>query len=245
MRKGAGEIFQKESKYFRGRLRGGLFLRRARPEPYKNFPEASKIKLGPPRKNGGMPLWQAIGRRRSVRSFSRKPIEKEVLSQLLWASQGITAVAIGFELRAVPSAGALYPVETYLVIHNVEEIEPGIYHYGVKGHELESLQPGDFREAIARAALDQDMAYSAGVVFVWTAVFERSKWKYRERAYRYVYLDAGHIAQNIALAAAASGLGTCQIGALYDDEVNSLVGVDGEGESVLYMTVAGYPLAEP
>jgi SagB-type dehydrogenase family enzyme len=77
------------------------------------------------------------------------------------------------------------------------------------------------------------------VVFVWTAVFARSKWKYRQRAYRYIYLEAGHIAQNVALAAVALGLGSCQIGALYDDEANALLGVDGEEESTIYVTSVG------
>ena len=144
--------------------------------------------------------------------------------------------------RSVASAGALYPVETYLAAHAVEDIPAGIYHYAVRTHELEQLQAGDFRLPTAQAALDQDMAYSAGVVFFWTAVFERAKWKYRQRAYRYVDLDAGHIAQNLALAAEALQLGSCQIAALYDEEVNTLLGLDGTSESVLYMSVVGHPL---
>ena len=106
---------------------------------------------------------------------------------------------------------------------------------------LEQFRVGDFREATAHAALDQDMTYSANVVFIWTALFERSMWKYRQRAYRYVYLDAGHIAHSIALAAVALGKGSCQIAALFDDEVNSILEIDGEKESVLYMTVVGHP----
>ena len=90
-------------------------------------------------------------------------------------------------------------------------------------------------------ALDQRMAARANVVFIWTAIFQRSKWKYRQRAYRYCYLDAGHIVQNLALAAVALGLGSCQIAALYDDEVNALLGVDGVEESTIYMTVVGRP----
>jgi len=155
------------------------------------------------------------------------------LSQMLWAAQGITRVIRDFGLRTAPSAGALYPVETYLVVHSVEGIEPGVYHYAVETHELDQLQVGDFRAVVARAALDQKIAYRANVVFVWTAVFERSKWKYKQRAYRYLYLDAGHIAQNVALAAVALGLGSCQIAALYDDEANALLGVDGVDESVI------------
>ena len=115
----------------------------------------------------------------------------------------------------------------------------GIYHYAVETHDLEQLKQGDFRAAIARAALDQEIAYFANVVFVWTAIFERSKWKYKQRAYRYIYLDAGHCAQNVALGAVALGLGSCQIGALYDDEANALLGVDGLTESTIYMTVVG------
>jgi SagB-type dehydrogenase family enzyme len=135
----------------------------------------------------------------------------------------------------------LYPVETYLVVNSVETIKPGVYHYAVPDHALEQLKAGDYSAEIARAALDQEMAQRANVVFVWTGVFGRSKWKYKQRAYRYVYLDAGHIAQNLALAAEALGLGSCQIAALYDEEANDLLGVDGEEESTIYMTSVGRP----
>jgi SagB-type dehydrogenase family enzyme len=111
----------------------------------------------------------------------------------------------------------------------------------VKGHVLEELRAGQFGHDITQAALGQKMCLEAAAVFIWTAVFQRSKWKYDQRAYRYVYLDAGHIAGNLALAAVAIGLGTCQIGALFDDEVNAIVGVDGTDESVVYMSVVGHP----
>ena len=127
------------------------------------------------------------------------------------------------------------------MVHAVEGIEAGIYHYGVERHELDQLRAGDFQMEIAQAALDQEMAAWADVVFVWTALFERSKWKYKQRAYRYIYLDAGHIAQNVALAAVALGLGSCQIAALYDDEANALLDLDGVKESTIYMTVVGRP----
>jgi SagB-type dehydrogenase family enzyme len=144
-----------------------------------------------------------------------------------------------YELRVAPSAGALYPVETYLSVQKVEGIGQGIYHYNVRLHELDLLRSGDLRFDLARAALDQDFLAEAAVVFAWTAVFPRSKWKYQERAYRYVYLDAGHIAQNVALAAVALGLGSCQVAALFDEEVNALLGVDGKEESIIYMTAVG------
>jgi SagB-type dehydrogenase family enzyme len=240
-KKGIGDLFQQETKYIRGKLSGGPLIWSAKPKTYKTYPAQSKIKLDNPELKGGMPLWEAIQTRLSIRSYRNIPLEKKHLSQLLWATQGISREAMDFEFRTAPSAGALYPVETYLVLNNVEGIERGVYHYDVKNHQLDLLKTGDFRMDVAHAALDQDMAYSASAVFVWTALFERSKWKYKQRAYRYVYLDAGHIAENLALAAVGLGLGTCQIGALYDDEVNALVAIDGEEESILYMSVVGYP----
>jgi SagB-type dehydrogenase family enzyme len=202
---------------------------------------APKVPLSPPQIEGGEPLWDVLRERHSVRHFQDTPLPEAELSQLLWAAQGINRTTRGFSFRTVPSAGALYPVETYLVLHVVEGIEPGVYHYAVERHELDRLKTGDFRRDVARAALDQEIAYRASVVFVWTAVFGRSKWKYRQRAYRYVYLDAGHIAQNVALGAVALGLGSCQIAALYDEELNELLGVDGVEESAIYMTVVGRP----
>jgi SagB-type dehydrogenase family enzyme len=174
-----------------------------------------------------------------VRKFKEEPISSADLSMLLWSSQGITQKIEDAGFRTVPSAGALYPIETYLVINSAEEIETGIYHYAVETHELEQLKLGDFHTPVARTALDQETAYCANVVFVWTAVFERSKCKYQQRAYRYIYLDAGHIAQNVALSAVALGLDSCQIGALYDDEANALLGIDGVHESTIYMTAVG------
>ena len=241
MTEGIGDRFQGETKYVRDKLPAGYLDWRKKPGTYKSYQEAPKIALPAPERVGGMPLWEAVGERRSVRDFRPSPLSAVGLSQLLWSSQGVTKIMGEYALRSAPSAGALYPVETYLSVQMVVGIEPGIYHYGVREHELELLRTGDFREAVAEAALDQGFLAEAAVVFAWTAVFARSKWKYKERAYRYVYLDAGHIAQNLALAAVALGLGSCQIAALYDDEVNAVLGVDGKEESVVYMTAVGRP----
>lgn len=239
MKEGVGDIFQRETKYHRGGLpMGGLDLS-SKPDAYKWYSSVPRVKLPPPSFDQVISIWEVIKERRSVRDFRDAPISNFDLSQLLWASQGITQEIQGTGLRTVPSAGALYPIETYLVINAISEIEPGIYHYAVETHELEQLKLGDFRTPIARAALDQEVAHYARVVFVWTAIFERSRWKYKQRAYRYIYLDAGHSAQNVALSAVALGLSSCQIGALYDDEANALLGVDGINESTIYMTVVG------
>jgi len=238
---GIGDRFQEETKYERGNLSGGRLDWANKPATYKQYPTAPKISLSDPANTNGASLWDVIAQRRSVRRFQNEPLQEAELSQLLWASQGITMRSRGVEFRAAPSAGALYPVETYLAIHNVEDIPPGIYHYGIENHELDQLKTGDFQRKVARAALDQSMAARANVVFIWTAVFERSKWKYKQRAYRYIYLDAGHIAQNVALAAVALELGSCQIAAIYDDEANALLDVDGVKESTIYMTAVGKP----
>ena len=236
-KEGIGDRFQEETKYQRGHLPAWHLGWASKPETYKRYPSAPKVQLELPKEEGGAPLWEIMKRRRSVRHFKDEPMTKTELSQLLWAAQGITHPEYGF--RTAPSAGALYPIETYLVINSVDQINPGVYHYAVDRYELEQLRAGDFRLQIAQSALDQEMVYQANVVFIWTAVFARSKWKYKQRAYRYIYLDAGHIAQNVALAAVAQNLGSCQVGALYDEEINVLLGVDGTEESAVYMTVVG------
>jgi len=238
---GIGDSFQQETKYRRDHLPGGKLEWAAKPETYKRYPSTPKIPLSLPQTGDGVPLWNVLNRRRSERHYQDTSLQEAQLSQLLWAAQGITQESRGYGFRTAPSAGALYPVETYLAIHAVEGIAPGVYHYAVENHELEQLKAGDFRSEIAQAALDQGMAAQANVVFIWTAVFQRSKWKYGQRAYRYVYLDAGHIAGNLALAAVALGLGSCQIAALYDGEANELLGVDGVEESTIYMTTVGRP----
>jgi SagB-type dehydrogenase family enzyme len=241
MTRGVGDNFQQSTKYERGRMAGGYLDWANEPAAFKEYPGAPRVALVPPASTGGQPIWDVLMRRRSIRDFDHKPIAATDISQLLWAAQGITAVRLGHQFRAAPSAGALYPVETYIVVHSVENMASGVYHYDPREHALDQIKAGDYRLAVSQSALDQDMAFAAGAVFIWTAVFQRAKWKYNQRAYRYVYLDAGHIAQNVALAAVALGLGTCQLAAFYDSEVNELVGANGSTESAIYMTVVGKP----
>ena len=141
----------------------------------------------------------------------------------------------GQALRSAPSAGALYPFEIYVVVHNVEGLEPGIYHYAVRDHQLEVAATGDFRAQ----ALQQAMLGEADAAFVLAAVFDRSRHKYGERGYRYVYMEAGHISQNIGLQAVSLGLGSVGVGAFLDSEVNKLIGVDGSKEAAIYLQAVG------
>ena len=187
---------------------------------------------------------ETIHRRKSIREYKNKPLTVDQLSFLLWASTGLQRIEQDFEFRTAPSAGALYPIETYMIINNIETILPGIYHYNIRDHQLEQLRSGYFSEKIMKAALHQQMCALASVVFIWTAIFNRSKWKYGQRAYRYIYLDAGHIAENLALAATSLQLGCCHIAAMFDDEVNQLINVDGIRESAIYLSVVGFPLKE-
>ncbi|MBN2242330.1 MAG: SagB/ThcOx family dehydrogenase [Acidobacteria bacterium] len=211
------------------------------PERYKNYDDSFlKVPLPDPEIRRTADIWDVVSRRRSLRRYaSRRCMPLEQLAMLLWATQGITAESRQFQFRAAPSAGGLYPIETYLMARDVEGLEPGIYHFRPHRFDLEFLHKGDCSVSLANAALGQRIVADAQTCFIWTAVVERSKWKYRQRAYRYIYLDAGHIAQNLYLAATASGLGCCGIGAFFDDRVNVLLGVDGVEETVLYLASVG------
>lgn len=239
MEKNSGDRFHQSTKYYRNQLIGNGLDWDNRPEVYKEYSHCKRINLGHPAVKVSKSLDAILQKRRSTRIFSNEPISKENLSYLLWASTGIQRKENGYEFRTAPSAGALYPIETYLVVNNVENVDRGVYHYFIKEHCLEELKSGDFRNEIAQAALGQSMCADAAVVFIWTAIFNRSKWKYDQRAYRYIYLDAGHIAQNLALTSTGLDLGSCQIAALFDDEINEIINVDGIKESTIYMSVVG------
>jgi SagB-type dehydrogenase family enzyme len=238
---GTGDKFQQDTKYDPNRMPGHRLVWDAKPDLYKEYPQAEKIELTDFRPVEQVGLDEILKQRKSVREFRQEPISKDQLSYLLWASTGIQRVEQGYEFRTVPSAGALYPIETYLIINDAADIEQGVYHYSVKAHCLEQLKQGDLRREITGAALGQQMCVMASVVFIWSAVFERCKRKYGQRAYRYIYLDAGHIAENLTLAAVSLNLGSCEIGALYDERVNAILGIDGQEESVICMAVVGSP----
>lgn len=237
---GIGDLYHQETKYRRGKMPRGWLDASTQPSPYKKDPPSHKRhSVSPSFQEGGKPIWETIACRRSMREFSLRFISLPELSQLLWATQGITARQWGYDFRSVPSAGALYPIETYVLVNRVESMAAGIYHYDVEESELVLLREGSCGKEASEAALGQELVADAGAVFVWTAMVGRSKWKYRERAYRYIYMDVGHIGQNLYLAATALGLGCCTIGAFYDEEVDRLIGVDGKKEISVYMGAVG------
>ena len=238
-----GERFQEETKYDPDAMEGHTLDWSRQPEPYKNYEAPlAVIPLPEPDLTGDPNLWQLLYSRRSRREYDGgRPLTTEKLSALLWATQGVTARYGEVPFRTAPSAGGLYPVETYLLVRVVEGLEPGIYHFRPHTFDLEFLKKGDQTRELAEAVLGQTIVMAAQVTFIWTAIVERSKWKYRQRAYRYIYLDAGHIGENLYLAAGALGLGVCAIGAFYDDRANGIIGVDGVEETVIYMATVGWP----
>jgi SagB-type dehydrogenase family enzyme len=242
---GIAEQYLRETRHSRARLVGGRMDWSHQPDWFKTYPDVPRVALPEPRTGppgaAAPDLFEVLGRRRSVRAYAPPPLDLADLSGLLWAAAGVTTLEHGFAFRTAPSAGGLFPVEHYVAAHRVSGLEPGVYHYAVLERALELVRPGDVRLPLARAALDQRIVADADAVFVWTAVLQRSRWKYGQRFVRYVLLDAGHIAQNVALAAVALGLGTCQIAAFFDDEAAALLGVDPDEEPVVYMTTVGRP----
>ncbi|MFW9987407.1 MAG: SagB/ThcOx family dehydrogenase [Candidatus Odinarchaeota archaeon] len=235
-----GDNFQQKSKYIRNKLPQHRLNWQNKPKTFKIYPNAIKtIKLEEPVFDEQIKFWKVVLSRKSTRKFKQEPIKQSHISQLLYGMTGLTRISPQVAFRTVPSAGGLFPIEVYTIINNVEELEKGLYHYNIAQHMLELLKEGDFRAEIAKGCLDQQMVYNSAVSFVWTAVIERSKWKYLQRCYRYIYLDAGHIGQNFYLIAEALGLGACTIGAIYDDEINDLLEIDGINETAIYVGITG------
>jgi SagB-type dehydrogenase family enzyme len=203
----------------------------ADPPPTFSAPTALEtIHLPAPRQQGQVSLEQALAQRRSVRDFTEQDLTREQLSQLLWAAQGVTN-AQGF--RTAPSAGALYPLELYVVSRD------GFYHYRPTGHELALVAAQDVHQAVWEAGLKQDALRDAPVVFLLCAVYERTAAKYGQRATQYVHIEAGHAAQNLLLQAVALGLGGVPIGALYEEQLRAALALPEDHEP-LYLLAVGY-----
>jgi SagB-type dehydrogenase family enzyme len=211
------------------------------PGPYKTYEGAPRVDL--PRKeysDWSTPIGQVLAARRSKRNFLPDPITLDELGFALWATQGITADMNGYKLRTAPSAGALYPVETYLVVRAVDGLAPGIYHLSVEDFQLELLKEGDFVQEVFQASHTQEMVRLAAVNFLWSALIERCVCKYYERGYRYIYEDVGHISANLQLACTAMDrVGCAVIGAFLDDMATNLLDLDCDREPVVMMGSVG------
>ena len=193
------------------------------------------ISLPQPRQDSEVSIEQSLVKRRSTRSYSGEPLNLGEISQLLWAAQGITDPR-GF--RTAPSAGALYPLEVYLLAGNVEGLEAGIYKYIPEEHALNHLVGGDYRDELYGAALNQKSVADGAVSVVFTAIYERTTVKYGERGVMYVHIELGHASQNLCLQAAAMDLGVVTVGAFHDEMVEEVLDLPDE-EKPLYIIPIG------
>ncbi len=194
--------------------------------------------LPEPRRDGAVSLERAIEERRSTQSFSEEAISLAHVGQILWAAQGITDEARGY--RAAPSAGATYPLNTYLVAGNVEGLSAGFYRYIPGEHALASVGGEDIRAELQRAALGQESVGTAAASLVLTCIYARTTGRYRQRGVRYTHMEAGHAAQNAYLQATALKLGMVAIGAFEDGRVKSLLNLESD-EEPLYLLPFGRP----
>jgi len=192
----------------------------------QNQEQSRVIELAQPRTESSVSLEAALQQRRSIRSFQEKPVSLAAVSQLLWAAQGVTH---GSGFRTVPSAGALYPLEVYVVAGNVAGLAAGIYHYRAQQHVLVQIASGDHRQDLYRAALRQSAIGSAPLSFVIAGIPGRTNGKYGDRGMRYVSMEAGHAAQNLCLQAVALELDSVVIGAFSDREVGNMLQLGKEG----------------
>ena len=185
---------------------------------------------------GNISIEEAIDRRRSIRDYLDQPLKIEDVSQLLWAGQGISDPTNKF--RTAPSAGALYPIKLYICVGNVSNLPNGLYYYQNSNHSIIMLTNIDIRKNIWEVSLWQNSIIKAPIVIIITAIFDITKRKYGERASQYVYIEAGHIAQNILLQAYALGLGGVPIGAFYDDGIKNVLKIPKD-ETPIYIIPIG------
>ena len=201
-------------------------------------PLPAVVSLPPPSHQGRVSVEEAIYGRRSVREFKKDALTLPEISQLLWAAGGKSLDGVTGATRSYPSAGGIYPIEIYLIVGAVKDLPPGIYRYRWKSHSLALLKSGDFRAQLSRAALGQSFITRTPVTLVFTARVSGVTSRYGPRGKnRYLPMDAGHAAQNVALQARALGLGTVMVGAFRDKAVADLLGV--KGEEPLYLIPVG------
>lgn len=218
---------------------------------YKNWPEAWKITyykayprfdqiILPDPSRSKFDLYSTLVSRKTCRDFSTQLIKVNQLSDLLYYSIGMKKIVENNSSnnRMYPSAGARYPLEVYLIIFKSEQLRMGVYHYHFKTHSLEVILPEPVFEQ-AMQQLNQSWIRKAGILIVISAVFERTEMKYKDRGYRHILTEYGHIAQNLYLVSTALGLGVCSIGGFVDDGLNRLLDIDGRIESVIGLIAVG------
>jgi len=236
---GAGEEFLIKTKYNKNiqtdQMRG------VPPPPLEPEFIGTEIKLPDPDacKRVEIDISYAIESRESIRNYIEKPLDIKELSYLLWCTQGIKWIFEDSVFKTVPSAGARHPIITYLAIRSVKDLKPGLYQYIAIEHSLGLIMEEKYiSDLLFRASLSQKFVRDAAVCFIWVADSYRMTWRYGERGFRDIFIEAGHICQNFYLAAQVINCGVCAVGAFNDDEINSLLNLSGE-RFVVYMATIG------
>ena len=211
----------------------------------KSYPGSARVTL-PTAGTLSAPLGEALRQRRSRRDYGGEAIDQEQLATLLHYACAVTGSTAGYgyrqlPLRTVPSSGGLQASEVYLSVQAVADLAPGLYHYQVVDNVLESMRPGQHGPLLAELSFQQPYLATASVVFLITGCFERMRWKYGQRAYKYMCLDAGYLGQNLYLVAEAMHLGACAIAGFVDDAMEQLLDIDGRNELILFLTTVGVP----
>jgi SagB-type dehydrogenase family enzyme len=249
------ELFHENSKilpYVRRNKKGAeinshpliLQLMSIQPKQYSNLVHVDLPAAGHKDMIPRVSLEKAIRQRQSTRRFSKHPLSIRKLSTLLYFSSAVLTVDTidaNYKLyhRAVPTSGGLNSVELYALALNIKDLKQGVYHYDSLNHRLELLRDGDFRTLVSRKLLFQSEFSNAAVILIVTSWFSKLKFKYGERGYRYAFLDAGHVGAHIYLLASALNLACCGICGFFDDEVNSLIGINSLDESAVYLLALG------
>ena len=241
--KGQGQKFMEKTKYNHLDVSD---QNKGLPQPPLELPKSDEgkvIDLPDPKKvkTNQITINEAINRRSSVRAYSNEPLTLNELSYILWSTQGVKEITNRpVTLRTVPSAGARHCFESYILINNVEGLTNGLYRFLAVEHKLQQLERDkDITEKITQACFNQRFIINSAVTLILTAVKYRMMWRYTERGYRYMHLDAGHVMQNLYLCAEAINSGVCAIAAFDDDKLNNVLGLDGVEQFAIYVGAIG------
>ena len=190
------------------------------PVKFRTYAGAARVALPGQEYNLTLSLGESLAQRQSIRDYELRRLDLSIVGRLLYASYGVRGFRKvddrWFGERSVPSAGGLYPLEIYLATQQVTGLSDGIYHYDAKAHQLEVRRLGVFHDVLADMTIGQEMIRDANVMVLISAVFQRTMWKYGQRGYRFVSMEAGHLGQNLYLVATALGLGAVAIGGFFD-----------------------------
>lgn len=200
-----------------------------------DLPDPRKVKVNK------VNLSKAITDRVSVRAYSDEALSLDELSYVLWSTQGVKEVTTRpATLRTVPSAGSRHCFETYVLVNRVEGLNPGLYRFLAIDHKLQEVDMSDdIAERVTQGCFNQRFVKSSAITLILTAVRYRMMWRYTERGYRYMHLDAGHVMQNLYLCAEAINSGVCAIAAFYDDQINETLGLDNVEQFTIYVGTLG------